>query len=82
MMERRAEICERYGNVTGASIAAIQRNILPLEAQGGDPPFGEPRFDIPDLLRTDETSRGFVNLLHADQLMEQPRLYSTFCCGC
>jgi DNA helicase HerA-like ATPase len=78
MMERREEICERYGNVTAASIAAIQRNILALESQGGDRLFGEPRFDILDFMRTDDAGRGVVNLLHADQLMECPRLYATF----
>ena len=78
MAENREEVCERYGNVTAASIAAIQRNILALEAQGGDRLFGEPRFDILDFIRTDEAGCGVVNLLHADRLLEAPRLYSTF----
>jgi DNA helicase HerA-like ATPase len=78
MMERREEICSRYGNVTAASIAAIQRNILALESQGGDRLFGEPRFDILDFIQLDDVGRGVVNLLHADQLMECPRLYATF----
>lgn len=78
MMERRAEICERYGHVTAASIAAIQRQILALEAQGGDRLFGEPRFDILDFTRIDADGRGVVNLLHAEQLMEAPKLYATF----
>jgi len=78
MAENREAVCERYGNVTAASIAAIQRNILALEAQGGDRLFGEPRFDILDFLRTDDAGRGIVNLLHADRLMEAPRLYSVF----
>jgi DNA helicase HerA-like ATPase len=67
-----------YGNITSASIAAIQRQILALESQGGDRLFGEPRFDILDFIRTDEAGRGVVNLLHADQLMECPRPYATF----
>ncbi|MBX9457109.1 MAG: DUF853 domain-containing protein [Rhizobium sp.] len=78
MLERREEICQRYGNVTAASLAAISRKILALESQGGDRLFGEPRFDILDMIRTDDAGRGIVNLLHADQLMECPRLYSTF----
>jgi DNA helicase HerA-like ATPase len=78
MLERREEVCERYGNVTAASLAAITRNILALESQGGDRLFGEPRFDILDFIRTDEAGRGVVNLLHADRLLECPRLYSTF----
>jgi DNA helicase HerA-like ATPase len=78
MLERREEICQRYGNVTAASLAAITRNVLALESQGGDRLFGEPRFDILDFIRTNEAGRGVVNLLHADQLMECPRLYSTF----
>ena len=78
MAENREAVCARYGNVTAASIAAIQRNILALEAQGGDRLFGEPRFDILDFLRTDDAGRGVVNLLHADRLMEAPRLYSVF----
>jgi DNA helicase HerA-like ATPase len=78
MAENREDVCERYGNVTAASIAAIQRNILALEAQGGDRLFGEPRFDILDFIRTDDAGRGVVNLLHADRLLECPRLYATF----
>jgi DNA helicase HerA-like ATPase len=78
ILERREEICERYGNVTAASLAAITRNILALESQGGDRLFGEPRFDILDFIRTDDAGRGVVNLLHADRLLECPRLYSTF----
>lgn len=78
MAENREDVCERYGNVAAASIAAIQRSILALEAQGGDRLFGEPRFDILDFIRTDATGRGVVNLLHADRLLECPRLYATF----
>lgn len=77
MLEMREDICKRYGNVTASSIAAIQRNILALEAQGGDRLFGEPPFKIADFLRT-ENGRGVVNLLHADKLMECPGLYSIF----
>ncbi len=77
MLEMREEVCQRYGNVTASSIAAIQRSILALESQGGDRMFGEPPFAIVDFLRV-EDGRGVVNLLHADNLMEAPRLYATF----
>lgn len=77
MLEDRETVCQRYGNVTGASISAIQRNILALESQGGDEIFGEPGFDIMDFMQTRD-GRGVVNLLHADQLMEAPKLYATF----
>jgi len=77
MLELREETCRVYGNVTSSSISAIQRNILALEAQGGHALFGEPPFDILDFIRT-EGGRGVVNLLHADQLMEAPKLYATF----
>jgi uncharacterized protein len=78
MLELREEICRRYGNVTASSIAAIQRNLLALEAQGGHNLFGEPPFRIADFLKTDEHGQGVVNLLHADQLLEAPKLYATF----
>ncbi|MGE3780963.1 MAG: helicase HerA-like domain-containing protein [Pirellulaceae bacterium] len=77
LLENREEICREFGHVTSASIAAIQRNILALEAQGGDKLFGEPPFDILDFMRV-EDGRGVVNLLHADRLMEAPKLYATF----
>ena len=66
-----------YGNVSAASIGAIQRGLLTLEEQGGDVFFGEPMLDINDLMQTDN-GRGIVNILAADQLMAAPRLYSTF----
>lgn len=78
MLDMREEICKRYGNITSSSIAAIQRNLLALEAQGGANLFGEPPFKIADFLRVDENGHGVVNLLHADQLMECPALYATF----
>jgi len=67
-----------YGNVSAASIGAIQRNLLTLEEQGGDVFFGEPMLDIADLMQTDGDGRGWVNVLAADQLMNSPRLYATF----
>ncbi|MGT2467429.1 helicase HerA-like domain-containing protein [Mesorhizobium atlanticum] len=78
MLEEREDVCKCYGNVTAASIAAIQRNILALEAQGGDHLFGEPPFDILDLMSVDGAGRGTINLLHADKLLEAPKLYATF----
>ena len=66
-----------YGNISSASIGAIQRSLLALAEQGGDKFFGEPAFDIYDLLQT-EGGRGVMNILAADKLMLQPKLYSTF----
>lgn len=67
----------QYGNVSAASIGAIQRSILTLEAEGGDKFFGEPAFDINDLFDT-EGGKGVMSILAADKLMLNPRLYSTF----
>jgi DNA helicase HerA-like ATPase len=76
--ENAAELKTQYGNISAASVGAIQRQLLVLEAQGGAKFFGEPAFDIRDLMRTDRDGRGFVNVLAADKLMESPRLYATF----
>ena len=67
----------QYGNVSAASVGAIQRSILGLEAEGGDKFFGEPDFDINDLLDTDG-GKGIMSVLAADKLMLKPKLYSTF----
>ncbi|GHU04594.1 hypothetical protein FACS1894158_05210 [Betaproteobacteria bacterium] len=67
----------QYGNVSAASIGAIQRGLLSLEQQGGDRFFGEPMLDINDLMQT-EDGQGVVNILSSDKLMAAPRLYSTF----
>ena len=66
-----------YGNVSAASIGAIQRSLLTLGEQGGEAFFGEPMLDINDLMQT-EDGKGIVNILAADKLMASPRLYSTF----
>lgn len=66
-----------YGNISSASVGAIQRALLALSEQGGDIFFGEPAFDVYDLLQT-EGGRGVMNILAADKLMLQPKLYSTF----
>jgi hypothetical protein len=67
-----------YGNISTASIGAIQRGLLELEQQGADRFFGEPMLDIADLMQTDGKGRGMVNVLAADKLMNAPKLYSTF----
>lgn len=66
-----------YGNVSAASVGAIQRGLLTLEEQGGDVFFGEPMLDINDLLQTDG-GQGVVNILSSEKLLASPRLYSTF----
>jgi DNA helicase HerA-like ATPase len=72
-----AQFKTRYGNVSSASIGAIQRGLLALEAQGGDRFFGEPMLDIADLMQTVD-GKGVVNILAADRLMNNPRLYASF----
>lgn len=67
-----------YGNISAASIGAIQRGLLTLEEQGGDKFFGEPMLDIADLMQTDGEGRGVLNVLAADKLYNNPKLYSTF----
>jgi DNA double-strand break repair helicase HerA and related ATPase len=65
-----------YGNVSTASIGAIQRGLLALESQGGEQIFGEPMLNIEDLIQTDR-GRGVINILSADQLMQSPKMYAT-----
>ena len=67
-----------YGNISAASVGAIQRGLLQIESQGGDKFFGEPMLNIQDLMQTDAGGQGVVNILSADKLMNAPRLYSTF----
>lgn len=76
--ENREGLSLRYGNVSVASIGAIQRRLLVLEGQGGAQLFGEPALDLSDLMRTDEHGRGRISILAADRLMAAPRLYATF----
>ena len=71
------EYTTKYGNISTATIGAIQRALLQLENQGADKFFGEPSFDIYDLMQT-EDGKGVMNVLAADKLMMQPKLYSTF----
>ncbi|MDN5844337.1 MAG: DUF853 domain-containing protein [Alcaligenaceae bacterium] len=76
--DRAAELRTRYGNVSSASIGAIQRSLLRLESEGADNFFGEPMLDIFDWIRTNAQGRGIVNILAADKLMQSPRLYAVF----
>jgi hypothetical protein len=66
-----------YGNVSAASIGAIQRGLLALEQEGGGRFFGEPALNLDDLMQTDEKGRGMVNILAADKLMQAPQTYAT-----
>ncbi|MFM5884303.1 MAG: helicase HerA-like domain-containing protein [Novosphingobium sp.] len=72
------ELAVTYGNISRASVGTIQRQLLSFESQGADLFFGEPAFEINDFLRCDDNGRGIVNILAADQLMQNPKLYSTF----
>ena len=72
------EFTTEYGNVSAASIGAIQRALLEVEQQGGDAFFGEPMLDISDLMQTDNKGRGVINILAADRLLNAPKLYSIF----
>eukprot|EP01031_Cornospumella_fuschlensis_P024822 gene24822-29995_t len=67
-----------YGNISAASIGAIQRGLVQIETQGGDQFFGEPMLNIEDFMQTDAQGQGVVNILAADKLMNSPRLYATF----
>ena len=72
------EFTTQYGNVSAASIGAIQRALLEIEQQGGESFFGEPMLDVDDLLQTDPRGRGVVNILAAEELIRSPKLYGTF----
>ncbi|WP_245513256.1 helicase HerA-like domain-containing protein [Enterovirga rhinocerotis] len=76
--EHAAEVQTKYGNLSKASIGAIQRSLLTLENQGADKFLGEPALELSDFLRTDRDGRGIVNILAADKLMASPRLYASF----
>ena len=77
----RKDVSAHYGLVSPPSIAAVQRALLTLEREGGDRFFGEPALELTDLLRTDLTGRGIINVLAAGQLIETPRLYSSVLLG-
>jgi uncharacterized protein len=76
--ENAKTISAEYGQVAPTSVATIQRALLQLETQGADGFFGEPALKLADLMRTAPDGRGYINVLAADQLIENPRLYSTF----
>jgi uncharacterized protein len=73
-----SEFQTEYGNISAASVGAIQRGLIGIEEQGGDQFFGEPMLNIDDLLQTDAHGKGVINILAADKLLNSPRLYSTF----
>ena len=73
-----SDFTTEYGNISAASIGAIQRGLMQIEAQGGDQFFGEPMLNIEDFMQTDTSGRGVINVLAADKLMNAPRLYATF----
>src|SRR5258708_5577468 len=75
--ENARQFTTEYGNVSAASIGAIQRGLLAIDQQGGDHFFGEPALNIADLMQTDDKGRGVVNILAADKLMNAPKAYAT-----
>ncbi len=76
--EQSKELGTTYGNITVPTVGSIQRRLLVLEQQGGENLLGEPAVDLKDFMRTDTNGYGYVNVLMADKLMENPRLYATF----
>jgi DNA helicase HerA-like ATPase len=76
--DRASTLKTRYGNVSAATVGAIQRGLLTLESQGAELFFGEPMLDVADLMRVDAQGRGVVSILAADKLMQAPRLYAIF----
>ena len=76
--ENAAELKAEYGNLSPASLGAIQRNLLALGDQGGEQFFGEPSLNILDFIQTDSNGHGYINILAADKLMNTPKLYATF----
>ena len=75
--ENAKQFTTQYGNVSAASVGAIQRGLLTLEGQGGDKFFGEPMLNLDDMMQT-VSGQGVINILSADKLMQSPRLYATF----
>ena len=76
--ENRAEFTTMYGNVSAASIGAIQRALLAFEEEGGERFFGEPQLDINDWMRTGLYGRGYINILSSQRLIQSPKTYATF----
>jgi DNA helicase HerA-like ATPase len=75
--ERASEFTTRYGNISPASIGAIQRALLRIESEGADRFFGEPALNLDDFIQTDASGRGVINILAADKLMAAPKVYAT-----
>ncbi len=73
-----SDFTTQYGNVSAASVGAIQRGLMQIETQGGNKFFGEPMLNINDFMQTDSAGHGMINILAADKLMNAPRLYATF----
>ncbi|KHK92405.1 helicase HerA-like domain-containing protein [Novosphingobium malaysiense] len=73
-----SELSAKYGNITKASVGAIQRQLLSLDSQGAAQFFGEPALEIQDFIQCDEQGRGYINVLAAHKLMRSPKLYATF----
>lgn len=73
-----SELTTQYGNISAASIGAIQRGLLELDHQGGEKFFGEPALNIADLMQTSADGRGHINILAADKLLNAPKVYATF----
>ncbi|MBR3474499.1 MAG: DUF853 family protein [Oscillospiraceae bacterium] len=76
--ENRAEFTTMYGNVSAASVGAIQRALLAFEDEGGEQFFGEPELDIRDWMRTGPYGRGYINILSSQRLIQSPKTYATF----
>ncbi len=76
--EHASELTIKYGNISKASVGTIQRQLLTFQSQGADKFFGEPAFEVNDFLKLDEQGRGIVNVLMADTLMQNPKMYATF----
>lgn len=76
--ENRKQFTTEYGNISPASVGAIQRGLLTLEEQGGEKLFGEPALVLDDLMQTDRNGHGVVNVLVADKIMQSPKIYATF----
>jgi hypothetical protein len=75
--ENSAQYQAEYGNISAASVGAVQRALLQLETQGADMLFGEPALNLDDLMQTDEQGHGVVNILMSDKLFNSPRIYAT-----
>lgn len=75
--ENASQFTTEYGNISPASIGAIQRSLLALESQGGDQLFGEPALNLFDIIQTDSTGKGVINILAADKLIQSPKVYAT-----